>query len=177
MYIILRDSLFATRNNALKCQGTVALVQSAMANPSRSSELFLNPPQGGFFLVFRTLAAPKRSRAGKCFPVAPRYSLGEKHFPARSLGMCLSLPIAETGGERHGPRGRAKAGFSPSEYRGANGKPAFGRTRWPKPKPKPKPGKHPKTEYFYNVPSNPVISDAPFLCPRLSGSGRLIIKP
>jgi hypothetical protein len=62
MYIILRDSLVATRNNALKCQGAVALVQSAMANPSRSSELFLNPPQGGFFFG--------SSRIGGDLPVA-----------------------------------------------------------------------------------------------------------
>ena len=35
----------------------------------------------------------KRSRTGKCFSVAPRNSLGEKHFPARALGMCQSCTI------------------------------------------------------------------------------------
>ena len=37
--------------------------------------------------------------------------------------------------KRHESRGWAKAGFSPSEYRGATEKPAFGRTRWLKPNP------------------------------------------
>ncbi len=62
-------------------------------------------PTSLLFTYWRGVRGPKlmgdwfcsvqRSRAGKCFPVAPRDSLYEKHFPARDLVASPSCPCSQ----------------------------------------------------------------------------------